>query len=533
MATEAEATRPVGAAGGLVARASWPRWSPAAWAAIGLAALFVAATCWWLSKDRSVPIDDAAVHLGSAFDAFSALSAGHLLAALTGQAPYPPLTFLVGALGVAVGGVGVAPPIVAQNVVFVPLLALGCYKVARLAFGPPAGLLAVVFALGSPMAMEGFHEFMLDAPEAAMVAIAVWAILATDRFSRVGGSAVAGVAVGLGLLTKETFVFFVAGVAVATAVRGGRPAWRGVCAFASVALAIALPWYLYELAKLHELGSEAFGSSGAVSVQIPGIAPPRLSRANLEWYFWSFLNWQLYLPLFAFAAAGWIWTIAGFARRRPVGRFAAELAFGALVGWGALTGTYVHDPRYGVPLLVYMAVFGVGWIPRLPRPAMAVAATALVVVALADSLGVGFGVGDRVASGPQNPTYIQQPDTLTIFASYGFWVGPPARDGDTLGLLRALRANGVRAVRWRSEPETDMEFSAAGVALLARVAGLRVANDSVDPATAARDYAFLVHRVPEPGLPKPCITLQDGTGVWVDLGGSRGTGAWGHCPTRR
>ena len=241
MATDAEIFRPADATRS-TARARWPRWPTAAWVSIGLGALFIAATCWWLSRDRSIPIDDAALHLGSAIDAYEALSAGHLLKALTGSAPYPPLTFLVGALGVFVGGVGVAPPIIAQNLIFVLLLALGCYKVGRLAFGPLAGLLAVVFALGSPMIIEEFHEFMLDAPEAAMVAVAVWGILATERFSRLGVSALAGVAVGLGMLSKETFVFFVAGVALATAVRGGRRAWRGVAVFVAVALVIALPW---------------------------------------------------------------------------------------------------------------------------------------------------------------------------------------------------------------------------------------------------------------------------------------------------
>ena len=159
------------------------------------------------------------------------------------MAPYPPLTYLVGALGILFGGVGVAPPIIALNVVFVLLLALGCYNVGRLAFGPLAGVLAIMFALGSPLVIEEFHEFMLDAPEAAMVAISVWAILATDRFLRLGICALAGVAVGLGMLSKESFAFFVAGLVLASAVRGGRRAWRGMAIFGTIALVVALPWY--------------------------------------------------------------------------------------------------------------------------------------------------------------------------------------------------------------------------------------------------------------------------------------------------
>jgi len=415
-------------------------------------------------------------------------------------------------------------------VVFVPLLALGCYQVGRLAFGPTAGFLAVIFALGSPMIVEEFHEFMLDAPEASMVAVAVWAILATKRFSRPGVSALAGLAVGLGLLTKETFVLFVAGVALATAVRGGRRAWRGMAVFTAVALVVALPWYLYELPALHVLRGEAFGSSSHVSTTIPGIAPPRLSATNFEWYFWSFLNWQFFLPLFAFAAVGTAWTMAGLARRRHVSDVVPELAFGAFVSWAALTETYVHDPRYGIPIVVYAAVFGVGWISRLPRTARAVAATALVLVALANTLGVGFGLGETVTSAPQDLAYVQQPGAFTLYANYGFWIGPPTRNGDTLGLLQALRREGVRDITSYGEKEAGIEFSPGGLMLLARIAGLHVPSKTVDPTQVGRSYAFFMHRPPERGLPVPCFTLRDGTGVWIRLGGSRGPHAWSHCP---
>ncbi|HYB24783.1 MAG TPA: hypothetical protein VED41_13355, partial [Solirubrobacteraceae bacterium] len=65
---------PVGAR---TARARSRRFSAAAWAAIAAATLFVATACWWLSRDRSVPIDDSAQHLTLAIDAYEALGAGH------------------------------------------------------------------------------------------------------------------------------------------------------------------------------------------------------------------------------------------------------------------------------------------------------------------------------------------------------------------------------------------------------------------------------------------------------------------------
>jgi 4-amino-4-deoxy-L-arabinose transferase-like glycosyltransferase len=529
MATDAETLRPA-AKIREVATVRLPRWSPAACAAAGVGALFIAATCWWLSLDRSVPVDDAGFHLEASLKAYEAIGGGHLLRALTGASPYPPLIFLVGALGTLVGGVGVDPPIVAQNLVFVSLLALGCYQVGRLAFGRLAGLLAVVFALGSPMMIEEFHEFMLDAPEAAMVAVALWALLATDGFTRRRACAVAGALAGLGLLSKEPFVFFLAGPALVMAVRGGRAAWRGMAVFAGVAFVIAAPWYLYELSKLHELGAQAFGSSASVAVSIPGIAPPRFSSANLEWYFWSFANWDFFAPLLAFTAVGAAWMLAGLLRRRPAGRFSAELLVGASCAWVALTFTYVHDPRYGIPITVYFAVIAAGWVSRLPLAARVAGATLLGAVALANVLGIGFGLGGRVTTAPQNLAYVQQPGAFTVYANYGYWIGAPSRDGDTLGLLRALRRDGVREVRWYTEGETGIEFSPPGVSVLARIAGLGVAANSLDPAAASPQVAFLLHRFPEASLPRPCIELRDGSGVWVGLGGSPSLKSWSGCP---
>ena len=182
-------------------------------------------------------------------------------------------------------------------------------------------------------------------------------------------------------------------------------------------------------------------------------------------------------------------------------------------------------------MTVYFAVFGVGWIARLARNARVVAAAALAVVVLANTLGVGFGLGSSVATGPLTATY-QQPGRLTLYANNGLWLGAPIREGDMLGLLRALRRSGVREVRWYSAAETEIEFSIPGIMVLARIAGLGIAGESVDPAKAGRRYAFLRHGPPQPGLPVPCTRLADGQGVWVSLGGSSGPEALSYCPLR-
>ena len=115
-------------------RIALPWWTPQAWGAIGTVALSLGITCWWLTQDHTIPIYDAGRHLSFAFYAFEELEAGHIVHALSLSIPYPPFAYMVGDLGILFGGIDVAPPIIAENFVFVPLLALGCYHVACMAF---------------------------------------------------------------------------------------------------------------------------------------------------------------------------------------------------------------------------------------------------------------------------------------------------------------------------------------------------------------------------------------------------------------
>lgn len=490
------------------ARIARPSWSAPAWGAIGVTALFVGITCWWLSVDRSIPIWDAGLHLDITFNVYHLLSTGNLGGALSTSAPYPPFAYLIGSLGIAIGGLGVAPPIIAENVVFYSLLALGCYQVGRLAFGPVAGLLSVVFALGSPLIIAQSHIFMTDAPETAMVAVSIWLIIATEGFTRTRKAALAGLAVGIGMLTKEPFAIFVLGVIAVTAVRGGPQAWRGMAIFAVIVLAIALPWYIHEYSKLVEIKTEAtapttaFAPPGSNSPN--GIAPPRLSRENLEWYLWNILGWQLYLPLFLLTAVGWLWTLIGSVRRRPITRLAPELLIGAFLAWAILTETYVHDVRYGMPLLLYLAVFGAGWIVRLGRRGRIATTAVLVVAALANTLMIDTGVGEeRAFRVEKESTSLERPGYVPIFSTQGFPVGAPQRDGDLLATLRALRRNGIRTVTWIPSQSQASDFTRIGIAVLSYIAGLEALEKTVPLATLTRKDVILSHVKIGPGNLRP------------------------------
>jgi hypothetical protein len=533
MATETRALRLRGR-GRPFARLAALGWPAPAWGAIGVTALFIGITCWWVSVNRAIPIFDAGLHLSLGINVYHELGAGHIGTALTLSAPYPPFAYLVGSLGILIGGLGIPSMVITENLVFATLLALGCYKVGRLAFGPLAGLLAVVFALGSPLITSQFHVFMTDAPETAMVAVSTWLIIATEGFSKLRVCAVAGVACGLGMLTKEPFPIFVLGMVLVTAVRGGRPAWRGLVLFGAIALTLALPWYIAELSVIKGIGDQATAPSSAIPAgggySPSGIAPPRLSSANLEWYFWVMVNTQFMVPLFLLAAIGWLWLMRGFVRRRPVSRLAPELAVGSFVAWALLTETYFHDTRYGMPLLIYPAVFAGGWIASLRGRWRALGTAALVAAVIASTLGATFGVGSpkTITFAPSNGA-LESPGTVMLYGS-SFLVAGPERDGDLLGMLQALRHEGVRVLTWSPAQGTEPDFSNGGVTALAQVAGLEPLMGK--PAQGPSE-ATLAHGKIEPHEVTPCIKLDDGTGVWVRIGNSTAAGAQDYCPLPR
>jgi hypothetical protein len=508
----------------------WRDWSKEAWGAIAVTALFLSLSCWWTLVDHSVPISDAGFHLEVTIEVFKDLQAGNWSAAVAPHLQYPPLVYLVGAFGDYVGGLSVPSMVIAENLFFVTMLALGCYHIGRLAFGRAAGLLAVVFALGSPMLGRLFHLTMLDAPQATMTAVSLWLILDTKYFTRLRWCAAAGVAVGLGMLTKESLVLFVIGPLAVTFVRGGWRSWRGMAVFALAVLVVAGPWYINDLTQIREIGT---GVATSPSAGPSSLSPPRFSSENLLWYVWSFLDLQVYLPLFLFGLVGGVWTIVGFVRRQWVSPLAPELFVGAFVGWLCLTETFVHDNRYAMSMLVYFAVFGSFWIVRLPRPGRLAATAALVAVASANTLAGTFGVGGNVTV--SLPHALQgakgTPNSATVYSNEGYLVSAaPHREDNMEGTLEALKARGVEGVAILPTETFNEAAFLEGLQPLAAIAGLPMGEVSAVSGLSTSVAVFDREKLAA-NKARPCIKMPDGTGVWIRLGNPYAPGAQDFCPS--
>jgi 4-amino-4-deoxy-L-arabinose transferase-like glycosyltransferase len=490
--------------------------------AAALCLLFIAASARFVALDERVPDFDTGKHLLHSFNYASALRSGDLVGPFEIFTDYPPVGHLVGALGALVGGDTHGAPILALNLIFVPLLVLSVYRAGTLLADRRIGLLAVVFVLGAPLLSSQFHTYYLEAPATALAAAAIWLMLESDRFARWKPSLAAGVVVGFGLLTKQVFPFFVAGFVLVMLVRGGWRNWRGFVPFGVAAVVIAAPWYL---AHLHDLDA---------SLKYAEVAPdpPRWSAKNAAWFGWVQVNWQLLLPLSLLLATGAVVSARRWVRSRDPRDYTPELIALLVVAYVGLTYSMgLHAVYYLLPILPAQALLATVWFASLSARRFRLAATGLAVVAAVNFAAVNFMGGGRVGVevGPQGAA-TNKARYITLYSDGDWMTGPPVTDGPVPDIMRAARRDGIATMEFDVVDRPD--FNATGLTALAHIEGIRRPS-AWAPAKLGPREAFMTARTVEPGLPAPCGKLEDGTGVYLILGnGARPVSDYRYCPTR-
>ncbi|MBU9889555.1 MAG: glycosyltransferase family 39 protein, partial [Candidatus Omnitrophica bacterium] len=214
----------------------------------------------WLRMNQLPPVDDEAYHLWSALKYFRHLERP----SFAGLGPllnlgdlYPPLFPLLAALGARVLGAADTLTLCMANVPFVAVTFFSLYGIGLRMGDRRVGVLASCFLVLYPMFFHMGRMFMLDIALTGMVTLTLLILLCSEGFSRRGWSLLAGIALGLGLLTKQTFPVFVAGPAVYILFRS----WKGLDAsqrkarilhfglFVVLGMAIAFPWYFAQAEK--------------------------------------------------------------------------------------------------------------------------------------------------------------------------------------------------------------------------------------------------------------------------------------------
>jgi hypothetical protein len=490
-------------------------------AVVAMVLVFLAISAWWLTRDLRVINLDNAKHANVALQWHTALTNGDLLEPLRVYNVYPPGTHIIGALGSFVFGFNVPATVMAENLVFVPLLALGCYGTGTVAFGRVAGVLAALFALSVPLVMAMFHQFLPDAPMAAMVAVSVWLLLASDRFARLPVTAAAGLALGLGMYTKGTFSLFVVGILAMLVLRGGWRNWKGVLVCAGVAAVLAVPYYIDQFSSIR--GQADGFVTGPLPVWYGSVPfPTRTSVANYTWYFWNLVNNQLYLPLALFFFTGVGWALWRLVRTPRAAGYLPELLAGGLVGYLAISMLVLKDPRYTLPCLVYVAVISTAWITSLHGRARQVAIGALIAIGVVNTVSHNLSIGgDHSISLPMAVDSPIGQYKFRLINENGFFTAAPSREAEPIvRLLNRLDDQGVPRAVFDPASFSTGGYHLTGLSLLALQSREEVPGFSADLVTD-RKVAWIVRADVAAVGRKPCLMsplVRDGTGIYVYRG---------------
>ena len=342
------------------------------WLALLFAALAVV-TAIWVSIDRLPPEWDHANHLERALRCHLSLADGRLWAAISGESSfYPPLVPC--AAGLLYFAFPVTP--LTAQAVMLAFLALGLaavYSVGRALWDERAGLLAAFLFGTAPFVVFSLLNFQLDLPLASMVALTLAIVLSTEGFRRPIWCVALGVVLGLGMLTKPTYLVYVAAPVLHQAFAGWRaPDRRRRLALLGLAVligaALAIPWYGQRLVGMPlQVADRSFKQAAEAD-----------QAALFSWH-WLLFYARVFQPQFGLlAGVACVWGLWALRRDR---RARAYLWLAVLPAFVVFSLIQNRNLRYTLPLLPAAALVATAGIRALRVPWRRAAIAAVVVVA--------------------------------------------------------------------------------------------------------------------------------------------------------
>ena len=339
-----------------------------------LAFIFVslsASSIAWTIIDKTPPAWDPADHIIAGYDYYFPLA--HLDFAAFNEEffvashSYAPLVHLVTSVIFLLVGASRVTGIVV-NLISLAVLLLSVSWMARTLYGNRSdsqspnldqgslalSLLAPLLATSYHFSAWLLHDAFLDYPLIAIVSLSFAMLIRADNFQIRRHALMFGLSAGLGMLTKQTFAFFmvlpVLYVTLKILVSFDRKAMLNLALAGLVAVIVASVWYgphLTDVIEIYRINKQAAINENE--------APLFSFRSNL-YYPHALLSTQMQLPLGLVFLAGLIYS---FARRR---RESVLLYLWLVGGIGAFILVANKDPRYTVPVLPAAALLSVSWL---------------------------------------------------------------------------------------------------------------------------------------------------------------------------
>jgi hypothetical protein len=360
------------------------------------------------------------------------------------------------------------------NVAFLAVLVASTYKLGELVGSESLGLVLAGFVSVSPGIMTFARISGLDYPVAVMVTASICLALACEGFKKRGYSIGLGVALGLGMLTKWTFIVFVAPLLAIEVFRYRRKInFVNLCLAFGLFIAISSTWYIGALQQnlLSTLGRVAWGP-GVFSY---GYAPSEslLDRASLLYYpgailviLGPVLGWSL----IALAIISLVLMMMRLASRRMNMAQIGSLLSSLLISLMVFTFVVNKGVRFILPVIpVFLAllVLLVWRIRRIGPLILIILAIGGACISFAGALypQLGASVGVYYPTAIENQSYSHYNYT-TYYNYYNYeYSFPDSRDWHVLQALEftaAVNANarvGVLADTWVFNQDTLKYYS--------------------------------------------------------------------------
>jgi 4-amino-4-deoxy-L-arabinose transferase-like glycosyltransferase len=365
----------------------------------------------WIAIDTRPPFWDMAYHQTTAVairDAFADHGFGAFLLIPHLSRLYPLLYPTIVAIAYRLFGstVDVAQ---AANLPAIAILMFATYGIARYVLTPVQAALAGVLVIFYPYMLWLSRETIIEYWLAALIAVAVLLLYRSKDFSDTRTCVAFGVVCGLGMLTKTTFVLYVAGAALWFA----RKNLKNAIIAGIPALLIASYWLLPQWSTYREYlkGTMMYG-------RVEG-DPELFTWQSFVFYVRTLEGYEIFLPLFLLFLAGLVCAIRD--------RKAGWVPIFVWIASGSLALIFIQnkDPRFYAPLLAAVAIISAAALTRLRFVFIC-----LVPVLLFQHYLVSFGISKLpesvvLARGTQG--FFDWNWNLYTQNYFGLW-GAPARE---------------------------------------------------------------------------------------------------------
>ncbi|MEW6733219.1 MAG: glycosyltransferase family 39 protein [Acidobacteriota bacterium] len=347
--------------------------------AFALLALSVS-TLVWVNHNQAPPSWDPADHVRAAYEYYQPLYnldlTGFIYEFFYASRHYAPFYHLLVALLFFISPPGLFTAVIA-NLLLLGMAMAAIYLLGRHYYSTEAGLLAALLLPAYHINAALVHEAFLDFALMCWVGLSLLILVRAGDFRNRRASLILGVILGLGMLCKQTYLFFMALPVIYSIVlpfwRGGRTTRINIALMLAAATLLTAIWYIphwQDVIEIYRINRAASISEGE---------PPVLSYLSNLAYVNALASAQIQMPFFGIFLIGLAISLYRYRRE-------SMPLYLCLVG-GLVAFTFIanKDIRYTMPFLPAIALLSVCWLGHLRILTVRILSiTLLLVLAIAN-----------------------------------------------------------------------------------------------------------------------------------------------------